>query len=191
MKEKFASLLVWIKEHQKVVIPVAIAVLVLLVIMIVMALAGRGPSKYEDKVKEMTKALYSEDKMKSAISKIIDVRAAAAWQEAECKSKNFNKEYKKMKKNADEVDDLKDALKEMATGYGDDDIKFKVSNIKKPKQDSKNKKIYTVSATLEEVYDDSSYNDKMKVKFVFYGNKIIDILDEDDDSLFADALSNY
>ena len=52
--------------------------------------------------------------MKDAIEKYVDLRGAAAFQEADLDYKDLKKEYKKMKKDADEVDDMEKALKAYA-----------------------------------------------------------------------------
>lgn len=188
MKEKLVNLLVKVKENKVVAIAIVAVIALILVIAIVAAVAGSGPKKYEEKMKDFTKALYSESKMKDAVDEIVDLRAAAAWQEADKEAEDFNKEYKKMKKNDDEVKDLEDALIEYAAEAEDSDMKIKISDIKKPRKDKDNKKIYTISATLENTETDT----EVKAKFVFYQDKIIDIINKTtNSSLFESALDIF
>lgn len=190
MKDKIFGLLGKIVEHKKVVLPVVAVVAVIIIVAIVAAILGGGPSKYENKIKDFTKALYSESKMKSAFDKIFDAKAAVAWEEADGDTKDFKKEYKKIKKDDDEISDMKDDLKKIAEKCEDSEMKFKVSKIKKPKKDSKNKNIYTVSATLSYEYNGSSSSDAT-VKFVFYKNKIIDIIEKDSKESFITSLRKF
>lgn len=193
MKEKITALFLTLKEHKKIVIPIIATILLVIILAIAIIVATSGPKNYDKKIKEVTKALSSESKMKTALNKYIDSKAAVAWIEAEQDSKDFKKEYKKIKKNSEDVKDFEDALKNYAEDNEDnDDYKMKVSNIKKPKKDSKNKNISTVTATLS-LKNSSSYssylgvsnNAERQVKFVFYKNKIIDIIDKDSkESLF-------
>lgn len=187
MKEKCLNILSTvvsaIKGNKKVAIGVVAALLVVILIIVIAANGGK-PSKYQEKIKTVTKALSSESKMKKALGDVIDVRAAAAWQEADKKASDFNKEYKNMKKNSDEVEDLEKALKKYAENHENYDIKVK--NIKEPKKNSKNKKIYTTSANL--VVNDN----ETAVKFIFYKGKIIDIMGKDNGvSYFENALKEY
>lgn len=172
-----------IKENKKIAIGV-LAVLLVIILIVIIANASNGkPSKYEDKIKTVVKALNSESKMKSAIKDVIDVKGAAAWQEADQESEDFNKEYKKLKKDDDEVEDMEKALKEYAKNASEE---YKVKSIKEPKRDSKNKKIWTVTATLEEDGDEA------QVKFVFYKGKVIDVIHKSSgSSLFEVMLKSY
>lgn len=191
MKEKLLGILVKVKEHKNIVLPIAFAVLALIIILVVLfvfVLNGK-PRKYQDKIKQVTKALTSESKMKTALNEVIDVRGVVAWEEADQKTSKFNKEYKAVKKDSDDIKDKKDELKEMAEKAEEMEYTFKVSKIKEPKKDSKNSKIYTVTATLSGDYDKKDYYTssyyssipdlEYEVKFVFYKNKIIDIIDKD------------
>lgn len=191
MKDKLIGILGMLKDNKKNLIKVGVAiVVVILLIVILSAIFSAKPRKYEDKIKDFTKALTSESKMKDLLEKgkIVDLRAAAAFQEADLDYEDLNKEYKSMKKGADEVDDLEKALK--AYAEDNEDYKVSVSKIGKPKQNKKNKKVYTVSATLKL---ESSYGstDDQSVKFVFYKGKLIDVLVKgysSDSSMFEDAL---
>jgi len=181
MKEKIMGIL-----QNKTVIKVAVGVLIAIVAIVILAnVFSSKPKKYEDKIKEVTKALCSEKKMKSAIEdKIIDVKAAAAWKEADQSAKDFKDEYKKMKKDSDEVEEMEDGLKSFGENAGFDDIKVK--KIKEPKKSNSNSKIYTVSAEL--VNNDGTY--EYSVKFVFYKGKIIDIILRDSKSSLFEAAVN-
>ena len=174
-------------------IKVAVAlVVVIIVIAVLSTIFSAKPKKYEEKIKTFTKALSSESKMKDAIEKYVDLRGAAAFQEADLDYKDLKKEYKKMKKDADEVDDMEKALKAYAKESEDSDVSVSVSKIGKPKQNSKNKKIYTVSATMSLKSSYGSIADQ-SVRFVFYKGKIIDILSKgygDDSSMFKNALDS-
>ena len=193
MKEKLLGLLDIVKNNKKNLIKVAVAlVVVIIVIAVLSTIFSAKPKKYEEKIKTFTKALSSESKMKDAIEKYVDLRGAAAFQEADLDYKDLKKEYKKMKKDADEVDDMEKALKAYAKESEDSDISVSVSKIGKPKQNSKNKKIYTVSATMSLKSSYGSRSDH-SVRFVFYKGKIIDILSKgsgDDSSMFKNALDS-
>lgn len=193
MKEKLLGLLDIIKNNKKNLIKVAVAlVAVIIVIAVLSTIFSAKPKKYEEKIKTFTKALSSESKMKDAIEKYVDLRGAAAFQEADLDYKDLKKEYKKMKKDADEVDDMEKALKAYAKESEDSDVSVSVSKIGKPKQNSKNKKIYTVSATMSLKSSYGSIADQ-SVRFVFYKGKIIDILSKgnsDDSSMFKNALDS-
>ena len=168
MKEKVLSVLGKLKEHKKSLIIVAVALVVLIVLITIISNANK-PKKYEDKIKTLAKALSSESKMKTAISKTIDTRASAAWIEADLKAKDFNKEYKSMKKDSDEVEDLEKALKKFAENSESLEREYKISKIKKPVKNSDNGKIYTCSAKM------TAGSEENDVKIVFYKGKIIDI----------------
>ena len=191
MKDKLIGILGMLKDNKKNLIKVGVAiVVVILLIVILSTIFSAKPKKYEDKIKTFTKALTSESKMKDAIDKLVDLRGAAAFQEADLDYEDLNKEYKKMKKDADEVDDMEKAFKAYAK-YAED-YKVSVSKIGKPKQNKKNKKVYTVSATLKL---ETSYGstDEQSVKFVFYKGKIIDVLIKgysSDSSMFESALDS-
>lgn len=171
MKDKILGVFAKVAEHKKVVLPIIVAVVVIIVIAIAASILGGGPSKYKTKIKDFTDALSSKSKMKSAFDKTFDVRAAVAWQEADGEAENFKEEYKNIKKDDAEIEDFKDNLKDFADNCSE--LDFKVSKIKEPKKDSNNKNIYTVSATL------SARGEETQVKFVFYKNKIIDIIYKD------------
>lgn len=177
MKEKVMELL----KNKKIVGGViAAVVLLIVVILLVNIIFSSKPKKHEDKVKDVIKALYSEDKMKEAIDdKLIDVKGAAAWMEADQESEDFKKEYKKLKKNADEIEDMEEGLKEYAKKSDSYSSDYKVKNIKEPKKDKDNKKIYTVTATL--VSGDSDNGRQIKV--VFYKGKVIDVILKDYDNM--------
>ena len=193
MKEKLLGLLDIVKNNKKNLIKVAVAlVVVIIVIAVLSTIFSAKPKKYEEKIKTFTKALSSESKMKDAIEKYVDLRGAAAFQEADLDYKDLKKEYKKMKKDADEVDDMEKALKAYAKESEDSDVSVSVSKIGKPKQNSKNKKIYTVSATMSLKSSYGSIADQ-SVRFVLYKGKIIDILSKgygDDSSMFKNALDS-
>ena len=146
----------------------------------------------EIREKEANNTFKAFTLMKDAIEKYVDLRGAAAFQEADLDYKDLKKEYKKMKKDADEVDDMEKALKAYAKESEDSDLSVSVSKIGKPKQNSKNKKIYTVSATMSLKSSYGSISDQ-SVRFVFYKGKIIDILSKgygDDSSMFKNALDS-
>ncbi len=194
MKEKVLSVLSaivsFVKANKKVVIGVLVA---LLVVILVVAIASNGgkPGKYQEKIKTVTKALSSESKMKKTFGDVIDTRAAAAWEEAGQDAEEFKKEYKNIKKNSDEVRDMEKALKHWAETNEKQSYEGRAKSIKEPKKSSKNKNIYTVSATLT---TETEYGNEREysVKFVFYKGKIIDIIDKDNDtSYFKQALKNY
>ena len=114
--------------------------------------------------------------MKDAIDdKLIDVKAAAAWMEADQEAEDFKKEYKKLKKKADEIEDMEEGLKEFAKKSDSYSTDYKVKNIKEPKKDKDNKKIYTVTATLVPGNSDSG----KQIKVVFYKGKVIDVMIKD------------
>ena len=193
MKEKclnvLSAILTLIKQHKKAIIGV-LAVLVILIIIINLISNGGKPRKYEDKVKTAVKALTSESKMKSALGDVIDPRGAAAWIEADQDGKEFKKEYKEIKKDSDEVEDLKKALKKYAES--NDGLSWKVKGIKKPEKTSKNKKIYKLSATI--VTEQNGTEVEMPIKVYFYKGKIIDIARKNnskEESIFVFVLKSY
>ena len=193
MKEKCLNVLstvaALIKQHKKVIIGMLIA-LVILIIVINLISNGGKPRKYEDKLKTAVKAFTSESKMKSALGDVIDPRGAAAWIEADQDGKEFKKEYKNIKKDSDEVEDLKKALKKYAES--NDGQSFKVKGIKKPEKTSKNKKIYKLSATL--VNEQYGSEVEIPIKVYFYKGKIIDIArktNNKEESIFEAALTTY
>lgn len=193
MKDKLLGLLGMLKDNKKTVIKVVIAIVaVIVVIAILSAVFSAKPKKYEEQVKSFTKALVSESKMKDAIDKYVDLRGAAALQEADLDYKELNKEYKKMKKNSDEVEEMEEALKEYAKDSEDSDYSISVSKISKPKQSKKNKKVYTVSAKMTLKLSYGSETDA-NVKFVFYKGKIIDVTSKElgsNSSMFKNALDS-
>ena len=194
MKDKVLSVLSavvsFVKANKKVAIGVLVALLVIILV-IVIASNGGKPSKYQEKIKTVTKAIGSESKMKKTFGDVIDTRAAAAWEEVGQDVEDFKKEYKKIKKNSDEVGDMEKALKHWAETNEKQGYDGRAKNIKEPKKSSKNNNIYTVSAT---VVTEMEYGNEteVSVKFVFYKGKIIDIINKDTDtSYFKQALKNY
>ena len=193
MKEKclnvLSSIIALIKQHKKIIIGI-LAVIVILIVVINLISNGGKPRKYEDKVKTAVKALTSESKMKNALGDVIDPRGAAAWIESDQDGKEFKKEYKSMKKDSDEVEDLKKALKKYAES--NDGLSWKVKGIKKPEKTSKNKKIYKLQATM--VTEQSGTEVEMPIKVYFYKGKIIDIArktNNKEESIFETALKSY
>ncbi|MGN1330887.1 MAG: hypothetical protein ACI4VN_06135 [Clostridia bacterium] len=142
----------------------------------------------------MAKALSSESKMKDLIEdKVIDLRGAAAWLEADQDADDMNKEYKNMKKDADEVEEMEEALVKWAENNESLKISYTIKSIKEPKKSEKNSKIYTVSATLVPEYS-SSYasNSEYSIKITFYKGKIVDVMYKDSKaSLFESATKSY
>ena len=138
----------------------------------------------------MAKALSSESKMKDLIEdKVVDLRGAAAWLEADQDADDMNKEYKNMKKDADEVEEMEEALVKWAENNESSKISYTIKCIKEPKKSEKNSKIYTVSATLVPEYS-SSYasNSEYSIKITFYKGKIVDVMYKDSKaSLFESA----
>ncbi len=172
------KILSFIKEHKKLVIGGGIALLILIIaIVAIVVVTNMGPMGYKKKVQEFGSAFCSEKKMKEAIKNDVDLRAAVAWQEADQKSKDFKDEYKDVKKDSDDLDELKDALVDYAKSYDYMD-EVKISDIKKPKKDKKNGNIWTVKAKMKFKSKSAyGYDLDYDVKFVFYKNKIIDITD--------------
>ena len=173
------KILSFIKNHKKPLIIGGIVLLVLIIVIVaVVVVTNMGPMGYKKKIEEFETSLSSEKKMKDAVEKYVDLRAAVAWQEANQKSKDFKEEYKDVKKDSDDLDELKDALIDAANSCEDDEMEYKVSNVKKPKKDKKNGNIWTVKATIK-VKSEYGYSDgEYDVKFVFYKNQIIDILSD-------------
>lgn len=176
MKEKLIGLMGVLKDKNVIKAIVAIVAVIVILVVLFNTVFSAKPKKYEEKIKNFTKALSSESKMKDLIKdKVIDLKGAAAWAEAEQDAEDFKKEYKNLKKDDDEVSDMEDGLKKFAEKCEDSDVSYKVKSIKKPEKSDKNGKIYMVSATLVNEKTDS----EDKVKFVFYNGKLIDLYFKD------------
>lgn len=186
MEDQKSESVVKTKINKKVVAIVTVCVVIFIAIITVLTLILNGkPSKYEEKVKDLAKAFYSEDKMKSAIkNETIDLVAAAAWIETiddsmdgvdvEEHIKDFKKDLKDTKKDDENVEEIEKALIDYAKLRESDETTIKVTNIKKPKQSKKDKKIWTVDATWEYKLFDGDTS-KSKMRYVFYDGKIVDI----------------
>ena len=189
MKEKCLNFLSTavstVKQNKKIAIAI-LAILLIVIIIIVIAVNGGKPSKYQEKIKNVTKALSSESKMKKAIGDVIDLRGAATWQEVNQKAADFNKEYKNIKKDGDEAKELERALKQYAENNEKKGYEVKVRNIKEPKKNSNNKKIYTVSSTF--VTNQYGSEKETDVRFIFYNGKIIDIMEKDTNTSYFKAI---
>ena len=106
MKDKVLSVLSavvsFVKANKKVALGVLVALLVIILV-IVIASNGGKPSKYQEKIKTVTKAIGSESKMKKTFGDVIDTRLKH-WDETNEKqgydgrAKNI-KEPKKCSKN--------------------------------------------------------------------------------------------
>lgn len=182
MKEKVMEIL-----KNKKIIGGVIAAIVAIIVIIFLAnvVFSNKPRKYEDKVKNIVKALNSESKMKEAIDdKLIDLKGAAAWMEADQEAEDFKKEYKGLKKDSDEIEEMEDGLKKYAENNEGGSSEYKVKNIKEPKKDKDNGKIYSVTATL---VMENGYSAERQVKIMFYKGKVIDILDKETDSSLFEA----
>lgn len=191
VKEKILGVFGFLKQNKKIV-KIAIVVVIAIIVLVILAnvVFSAKPKKYEDKIKDLAKALSSESKMKDLIEdKVIDLRGAAAWLEADQDADDMNKEYKNMKKDADEVEEMEEALVKWAENNESSKISYTIKSIKEPKKSEKNSKIYTVSATLVPEYS-SSYasNSEYSIKITFYKGKIVDVMYKDSKaSLFESA----
>lgn len=191
VKEKILGVFGFLKQNKKIV-KIAIVVVIAIIVLAILAnvVFSAKPKKYEDKIKDLAKALSSESKMKDLIEdKVIDLRGAAAWLEADQDADDMNKEYKNMKKDADEVEEMEEALVKWAENNESSKISYTIKSIKEPKKSEKNSKIYTVSATLVPEYS-SSYasNSEYSIKITFYKGKIVDVMYKDSKaSLFESA----
>lgn len=182
MKEKVAGLLAKVLKPKRIIVGVIAALVVL--VFVGNLIGGSKPKNYEDAVKTVLKGMGSKssvEKMDKALEKYIDLKGAVAWQNAGHDPKKLDKEYRNVKKDSDDVDDMKEVLELYAEDEQDDEG-IEVKNIKKPVKSKKNGKVYTVQATV--VYNDSYLGDwENDFKVVFYKGKIIDVLEcEDEDS---------
>lgn len=187
MKEKMMEIL----KNKKMIGSVIVAVVAIIVMILLLNIVfSSKPRKHEEKVKNIVKALSSESKMKDAIDdKLIDVKGAAAWLEADQEAEDFKKEYKDLKKDSDEIEDMEEGLKKLAESNEDLKREYKVKNIKEPKKDKDNKKIYSVTATL--ITEGSYYDAEQQIKVIFYKGKVVDIISKDyDSSLFESAVKS-
>ena len=191
VKEKILGVFGFLKQNKKIV-KIAIVVVIAIIVLAILAnvVFSAKPKKYEDKIKDLAKALSSESKMKDLIEdKVVDLKGAAAWLEADQDADDMNKEYKNMKKDADEVEEMEEALVKWAENNESSKISYTIKSIKEPKKSEKNSKIYTVSATLVPEYS-SSYasNSEYSIKITFYKGKIVDVMYKDSKaSLFESA----
>lgn len=194
IKKKLIGVLGIVNQNKKIV-KIAIVVVIAIIVIAILAnvVFSAKPKKYEDKIKDLAKALSSESKMEDLIEdNIIDLRGAAAWIEADQDAEDIKKEYKDIKKDSDEVDDMEKALKKLAKNNEDSEISYTIKSIKEPKKSEKNSKIYTVSATLIPEYS-NSYSEivgssEYSIKITFYKGKIIDLMYKDlKSSLFESA----
>ena len=130
---------------------------------------------YTDAINDFETAILSQDKMKKFEQEYIDFKGAVAWQNVDGNSKNFNDEYKKTENNTDEIYYLKNNLVGIAykNETGDAD-KFEIITIGDKKKDKNNSNIYSVVAKVSVV--ESGVASKYEITFVFYKDKIIDIL---------------
>ena len=185
MKEKVMEVL----KNKKLIGGVIAAIVAMIVVILLLnVIFSSKPKKYEEKIKNVVKALSSESKMKDAIDdKLIDIKGAAAWMEADQEAEDFKKEYKDLKKDSDEIEEMEDGLKELAKSNEELEREYKVKNIKEPKKDKDNKKIYSVTATL--VTEGGYYDSEQQIKVIFYKGKVVDIISKDyDSSLFESAV---
>ena len=175
MKKLFFNMWAWLWKHKRTAVGVIIALVVIVVVGNL--LGGSKPKNYEDATKTVLKAMCSKDaasKMEKALDKYIDLRGAVAWQNANHTAKKMNKEYGKVKKDSDDIDDMKNALKEYAQDHQDTQIEIK--NIEKPVKSKKNGKVYTVRATI--VYKDDFFGDyESYFTIIFYKGKVVDIME--------------
>lgn len=191
VKEKILGFFGFLKQNKKIV-KIAIVVVIAIIVLVILAnvVFSAKPKKYEDKIKDLAKALSSESKMKDLIEdKVIDLRGAAAWLEADQDADDMNKEYKNMKKDADELEEMEEALVKWAENNESSKISYTIKSIKEPKKSEKNSKIYTVSATLVPEYSSSYASDsEYSIKITFYKGKIVDVMYKDSKaSLFESA----
>ena len=191
VKEKILGVFGFLKQNKKIV-KIAIVVVIAIIVLAILAnvVFSAKPKKYEDKIKDLAKALSSESKMKDLIEdKVIDLRGAAAWLEADQDADDMNKEYKNMKKDADELEEMEEALVKWAENNESSKISYTIKSIKEPKKSEKNSKIYTVSATLVPEYSSSYASDsEYSIKITFYKGKIVDVMYKDSKaSLFESA----
>ena len=168
---------------KKILLSSIIIIIICIFVVCIMIFGSGKPRKYKSYAISVGEAFADEKKMNKVIKdKIIDLRAAVAWKEADFDPANFDEAYKDVEKDDERIEQLEEALKEYAE-LSDND-KIKVSSIKKPKQSSVNKKIWTVQAKWT---DDEGYSEP--VTYVFYKGKIIDVNGNEDldyiDSFFA------
>lgn len=187
MKEKVMAML---KDKKIIGGAIAGIVAIIVIVLLLNVVFSSKPKKHEEKIKNLVKALASESKMKDAIDdKLIDIKGAAAWMEADQEAEDFKKEYKDLKKDSDEIEEMEDGLKNLAKDNEDLEREYKVKNIKEPKKDKDNKKIYSVTATL--VSEGSYYDSEQQIKVIFYKGKVVDIISKDyDSSLFESAVKS-
>lgn len=181
---------------KKMKIGITVGAVVIIALIIVIALlanvSNTEPRDYEEKVEKMAKAIYSKSKMEEVIEdEIVDLITATAWQNIvgnysePVKIDNLKNELKNVKKDDDRVKELKNALVDyVESREKNNGSEVKVTNIKKPKQNQKNKKIWTIKAEI----DDYEY------VFIFYNGKIIDFTDdfeEDSGDIKMESLFQY
>lgn len=169
MKEKLGTVWGLIKHYKKILIALLVVIVAVIVVVNVLAIKQR---KYEEKVEGIIRALSKESKMKQLIEDgTIDLKGAVAWQNAmdnyDVKMDDFEKELKKVKKDDDSIDDMKEGLIEFAkNGEGS---RYKIRNIEKLKKNSKNRKVSIAEIELED----------FTCAIVFYNGKIIDVINND------------
>lgn len=163
------------KGKLKIIVAIVVAIIVGTGVIIAINISNREPSDYEEKIEKMGKAFSDKSEMEEVIEDgTIDLPVATAWQEIvgdydeTVKIDNLKNELKKIKTDDKRMKELKEALIEYAEEEEEEEYKIKVTNIRKPKQNEKNKKIWTVKATLND-YD---------YVFIFYKDNIIDVGDD-------------
>lgn len=168
-------------EKKKKLLCVKIFVAVLVFVIAIVTIINIVNSKnYNKKIELTMQAIYSESKMDEALKSAIDVKGALAWNLANGDQKEFNNKLKEVKKDEDLIERTKSAFKSFS-------VRIKTlepveNNIQKIEEPVKNGKVKEVKALV----DDTEY------KFIFYKDKIIDVINAElDESIFESIFYFY
>lgn len=167
-------------KNKKIIIIIAILLVIAIVawIGIHIIIQKSYTKKYEEAIDQFTKSMASTTEMKK-FKNYLDIKGIVALKKADDNTKKFNSEYKKASDKSDEImEDLMSIAYE--NEYGGDLDTITLININEPKKDKSNSQISTVKALFHLGSEGEHY-----ITFMFYKDKIIDILVEDGSTKFS------
>lgn len=161
--------------------------IIIAIILIIVVIAGIGmhiitqknyEKQYKEAIEQFTNSMKSTTEMRK-FKKYLDIKGIVALKKADNNTKKFNSEYKKASNKSDEImEDLMSIAYE--NEYGGDLDTITLININDPIKDENNSKISTVKALFYLGSEGEQY-----VTFMFYKDKIIDIIIEEGSAKFS------
>lgn len=168
------------RKTRKISYKKLIAVFIILCIAVTVIINIINSKNYNKKIELAMQAIYSEEKMDKALKNSIDVKAALAWNRAKQNQNEFENKLKEIKKDKELIKILEDDFKNYSARIKSlEPVENKIQSIEKPVTNGKIKEV-------KAIIDNKEY------KFIFYKDKIIDILDiKFEESIFDFIFSFY